>query len=94
MNYQSQYANEFTLSQNTQSNGKAVAGLVIGIISMITWLLPIIGLVTAIIGLVLSNRAMYGMTQLGMARAGKVLSSIALVLAIFNMVAGIMLAMH
>lgn len=77
-----------------QSNGKAVAGLILGIIGMIAWLLPLVGLPISITGLVLSNKAMKGFTQLGMAKAGRILSIIALVLTAINMIAGVMMAMH
>ena len=77
-----------------QKNGAAVAGLVLGIISMVAWLLPIAGIPLSIVGLVQSNRGMRLLPQRGMAIAGLVLCIIALALASINAIAGALLAIH
>jgi hypothetical protein len=82
------------MQQPTQGNGSAVASLVIGIISMIAWLLPIIGVPLSIVGIVLANRGRRLFSQRGMATAGLVLCIIALGLALLNAVAGVLLALH
>jgi hypothetical protein len=73
--------------QQPQSNGKAVTSLVLGIIGMMAWLLPIIGLPITIVGLV---QGIYGMrtTQRGMAIAGMILSIIGLIFTIINATIG------
>jgi hypothetical protein len=77
-----------------QGNGSAVASLVLGIISMIAWLLPILGVPLSIVGIVLGNRGRRLLVQRGMATTGLTLSIIALVLALLNAVAGVLLAIH
>jgi hypothetical protein len=72
------------LSASPPGHGKAVASLVLGICSMILWLCPIVGIVSSVIGLTLGSQA-NKLEKRGMATAGVVLSSIALVLAIVNM---------
>lgn len=71
-----------------QGGGLAIAGLVLGIISMIAWLLPICGGLTSIIGIVLSALGRRSVSHRTMATVGLVLSIIALVLTIANAVAG------
>ena len=67
--------------------GKAVAGLVLGIVGMIAWFIPIFGLPITIVGLILSIKGM-GSTKRGMAVTGLVLCIIGLVLSIINMSIG------
>jgi Domain of unknown function (DUF4190) len=78
-------------------SGRATASMILGIISIPAAILPIIGLVVSIVGLVLGFIARRdidrrGLTNRGQAVAGIVLSSIGLVLTIANMVAGAILA--
>lgn len=68
---------------NEAGSGKSVASLVLGILGMLAWLLPIIGLPVTITGLVLGIRSMNS-TNKGMAIAGLTLSIIGLVLTIIN----------
>jgi hypothetical protein len=82
------------VQQPVQRNGSAVASLVLGIISMIAWLLPILGLPIAIVGVVLGHKARRLPVQQGMAITGLVLSYIALGLAVINAIAGTILALH
>lgn len=73
-----------TLAMSTQAGGgKAVISLVLGIVGMLAWLLPIIGLPVAITGLVLGVRSMNSVNK-GMATAGLTLSIIGVVLSIIN----------
>ncbi|MEN2767806.1 DUF4190 domain-containing protein [Ornithinibacillus xuwenensis] len=63
------------------TNGKAIASLVLGILSFI----PYIGIILGIIGLVLANKgikevAVYGQGGLGLGIAGRVTSIIGIVL--------------
>ncbi len=80
--------------QPVQTNGAAVAALVIGIISMIAWLLPIAGIPLSIVGIVYGNRGRRLFTNRAMATTGLVLCIIALVLAAINGLAGAMLALQ
>ncbi len=74
------------------SNGSAVASLVIGIISMITWLWPLLGIPLSIAGIVLGHRGRRLPFRRGIATAGLVLSYIALGLAVLTVLAGIIVA--
>lgn len=80
--------------QPVQTNGAAVAALVIGIISIIAWLLPIVGIPLSIVGIVYGNRGRRLFTNRTMATVGLVLCIIALVLAAINGLAGAMLALQ
>jgi len=71
--------------QASQSNGMAVASLVLGILSILFGWIPIIGLVSWILaplGLVLSVLAMNKSASKGLAIAGVVCSSIGLLICI------------
>jgi hypothetical protein len=63
--------------------GKATAGMVLGIISLLFWCLPILGLPVSIVGLVLSNKGLKSNSR-GQAMAGLITSIIGLVLSIIN----------
>ena len=65
------------------NSGKATASLVLGIVSMLAWLLPIIGLPTSIVGLVLGIKSINSPSR-GLAITGLTLSIIGLVLTIIN----------
>lgn len=70
-----------------QGKGKATASLVLGLISMITWIIPLLGLPTTITGLVLGINGL-GRQRRGTAIAGIVLSAIFLVATVVNMAIG------
>ena len=70
-----------------EGGGKAVASLILGLVSIITWLIPIVGLPTTIAGVVLGMKGMQS-DRKGIAIAGVVLSGIFLVLAALNMALG------
>ena len=80
------------MQQQGWGNGWAVASLVIGILSMITWLLPLLGVPLAIIGILLGYRGRRLPVRRGMATTGLVLSYIALGLAVLTALACILLA--
>lgn len=62
--------------------GLVIAGLVLGIISMFAWLIPVLGLVVALLGIVFSALGRRFIVRRGMATAGLVLSIIGLALAL------------
>jgi hypothetical protein len=79
------------------TSGRATAALVLGILAIPTALFPILGLVVGLVGLVLGLTAKgdirrRGLTNMGHATLGVVLSSIGLVLTIANGVAGAIIA--
>lgn len=74
-------------------SGLAIASLVLGIASLIFWLLPILGLPVAIAGIVTGVMARSG-SRRGMALAGLICSIIGLVLTIINGAVGAYLAVQ
>lgn len=75
------------MERKDQSN-LAVASMVLGIVSLIAWLLPICGGPVAIVGLVLGVIA-WNSAQHNKAVAGVVMSAISLVATIINAAAGV-----
>jgi hypothetical protein len=68
--------------------GQAVASLVLGILSLVAWLLPIAGIPIAGIGLLLGILGVTRGSRRGMAVAGIVLSAIGLLLSVINAAIG------
>ena len=77
----------------TRGAGQATAGLVLGIISMIGWLIPLTGFPLSILGIIFSAIGRNSSYR-GRATAGLLLAIIALILTIVNAVAGAYLATH
>ncbi|MHC4444905.1 MAG: DUF4190 domain-containing protein [Planctomycetota bacterium] len=73
--------------QEPQGKGKAIASLVLGIIGLLGWCLPIVGLPVTIIRLVLGIKALPTPSR-GMAIAGIVLCILGLVASIVNAIIG------
>ena len=72
------------------NNGKTTAGFVLALVSLITWIIPLLGLPTSIIGLVLSINGRKESNS-GMALAGIIISIISLIFTICNSLAGVFL---
>lgn len=76
-----------------ENNNKfAVAALVLGIVSILTWLFPIAGYITTIIAIVLGVKGRKSEKH-GMATAGMVLGIIFLVITFINSILGVLLAL-
>lgn len=69
----------------------AIVALVLGLVSIITWLLPIAGYITTIIAIVLGVKGRKS-EKCGMATAGMVLGIIFLILTFANSIIGVILA--
>jgi hypothetical protein len=79
------------------TSGRATAAFVLGILAIPTALFPLIGLPIGLVGLILGLTAKgdigrRGLTNMGHAKWGVILSSIGLVLTIANMVVGAIIA--
>jgi hypothetical protein len=74
--------------------GTAIAGLVLGILSVFAAILPICGLPFAVAGIVVSVLGRRSPSLRTMATVGLVLSIAAIVLALINAAAGVYLALH
>ena len=65
------------------NNNRAVASLVLGLVSIVTWLFPIAGYITTILAIVFATKGRHSETK-GMATAGLVLGIIFLVVTLLN----------
>lgn len=79
-----------------QTSGRATAALILGILAIPTALFPILGLPVGVVGLVLgltakSDIRRRGLTNMGHAKWGVILSSIGLVLTVISAIAGAMI---
>lgn len=88
--YAAGYQPPYTQSRRS---GVAIASLVLGILSLIFWLLPILGAPLAIAGIVTGVMGRSG-TRRGMALAGLICSIIGLVLSLINGALGAYLAIQ
>ena len=70
-------------------SGQALAGVILGGIGLIAWLLPLIGYPVSITGLVLSIRGRRSFSRRTMATVGMILCIIALVLTVISSFIGI-----
>lgn len=76
-----------------ENNNKfAIAALVLGIVSILTWLFPIAGYITTIIAIVLGVKGRKSEKR-GMATAGMVLGIIFLIITLLNSILGVFLAL-
>jgi hypothetical protein len=80
--------------QNEPGRGLALAGMILGIISIVAWIIPLTGYPVAIVGIILSALGRRSVSRKGMALAGLILSIIALALTLCNSVLGVLLASH
>ena len=71
-----------------ENSGQAIASLVLGIVGLIFWLLPLLGLPITIVGLVMGTKGRRNSLKPAMATVGMVLSMIGLVLTAINMFLG------
>jgi hypothetical protein len=79
--------NPYASAPTPPGGGKAIWSLCLGLLGLLAWLLPIIGLPVTITGLVLGIKSMNGPRK-GMATAGIVLCIIGLVLSTGNAALG------
>ena len=72
------------------NNNRAVASLVLGLVSIETWLFPIAGYITTILAIVFATKGRHSEKK-GMATAGLVLGIIFLVVTLLNSIFGAIL---
>ncbi len=75
------------IKTNPKANGKAVAGLVLGLVGIVAWFIPLIGFPVTIVGLIMSVLGLKSQKK-NMAIAGLVLCIIFLVVTIANAAIG------
>lgn len=69
----------------------AVGGYTLGLISILSWLLPLVGYPVTICGIVFSSKGLASKTNAKKAKTGLILSIIFLVLTITNSIMGVIL---
>ena len=72
------------------NNNRAVASLVLGLVSIVTWLFPIAGYISTILAIVFATKGRHSEKK-GMATAGLVLGIIFLVVTLLNSIFGAIL---
>ena len=72
------------------NNNRAVASLVLGLVSIVIWLFPIAGYITTILAIVFATKGRHSEKK-GMATAGLVLGIIFLVVTLLNSIFGAIL---
>lgn len=73
--------------QTVDKKGQALTSLILGLISIIAWIIPILGLPASIVGLVMGIIGRKS-SRRGMAIAGIILSSIFIIVSIANAALG------
>lgn len=76
-----------TPGQPQDRKGNALAGMILGIIGLLAWIIPLFGYPVTIVGLVLSIRGLKS-SKRGMAIAGIILNGIGLVATVVNSAIG------
>ena len=73
-----------------ENSNRAVASLILGLVSIVTWLFPIAGYITTIRAIVFATKGRHSEKK-GMATAGLVLGIIFLVVTLLNSILGAVL---
>lgn len=76
-------------SESTDKN--AAVGLILGLISIVAWLLPLFGYPVTICGIVFSSKGLKSNTNKGKAIAGLVLSIVFLIVTLLNSLLGVLM---
>lgn len=73
-----------------ENSNRAVASVILGLVSIVTWLFPIAGYITTILAIVFATKGRHSEKK-GMATAGLVLGIIFLVVTLLNSILGAVL---
>ena len=73
-----------------ENSNRAVASLILGLVSIVTWRFPIAGYITTILAIVFATKGRHSEKK-GMATAGLVLGIIFLVVTLLNSILGAVL---
>ena len=73
-----------------ENSNRAVASLILGLVSIVTWLFPIAGYISTILAIVFATKGRHSEKK-GMATAGLVLGIIFLVVTLLNSILGAVL---
>jgi hypothetical protein len=75
-----------------QRGGVAIAGFVLGLVSVLAWLLPICGFPVTIAGVICSSMGLRSTQRRTLAAIGLALSILALIATLINSIAGAVIA--
>lgn len=75
-------------TQEQEADKKALTGFILGLVSIIAWLIPLAGYPVSICGIVFSSKGLKSKINKGKATAGLILSIIFLVFTFFNSLVG------
>lgn len=83
-----QINNNAIATSEAKGKGSATAGFVLGLVSIIAWIIPLFGYPVTICGIIFSAKGLKCPSKKGMAVAGLVLSIIFLILTLINSIVG------
>lgn len=83
-----------TTKQSESTDKNATVGLILGLISIVAWLLPLFGYPVTICGIVFSSKGLKSTTNKGKAIAGLVLSIAFLTLTLLNSLLGALMMLN
>lgn len=72
----------------------AQIGMILGLVSIVTWLLPLVGYPTTILAIIFSSKGLNDDANKGKAITGLVLGIIFLILTLINSIVGAVLAIN
>ena len=84
------FTKEKQQEERYENSNRAVASLILGLVSIVTWLFPIAGYITTILAIVFATKGRHSEKK-GMATAGLVLGIIFLVVTLLNSILGAVL---
>ena len=82
-------SNQTEVQSNSECDKHAKTGFILGLCSIIAWLLPLVGYPVTICGIVYSIKGLESKTNNGKAIAGLILSIIFLILTLTNSILGV-----
>lgn len=82
-----------SVSPNEKIDKNAVVGFILGLISIVAWLIPLFGYPICICGIIFSSKGLKSTTNKGKAITGLVLSIVFLIFTFFNSLIGLLMGL-
>jgi uncharacterized membrane protein YvbJ len=83
--------NSSNLPTEDKAEKSAATGFILGLCSLIAWIIPLFGYPVTICGIVFSSKGLKSNTNKGKATAGLVLSIVFLIITLINSIAGVII---
>lgn len=83
--------NEINKHEENKSDKQAVAGFILGLVSIMAWFIPLFGYPVTICGIIFSAKGLGSSLNKGKATAGLILSIIFLIITLINSILGVLL---